>query len=87
VPVPDTGTETTTEVCEDTGSIPQTEWGQDADGYIAIEHGGDGCDDRSPSSHPGAREQCDPWDHDCDGQPLAPGVCADSVPIDDAASF
>lgn len=49
--------------------------GTDADGDgVSVEEGD--CDDANPSVHPGAEEWCDPLDHDCDGEPLAPGVCA-----------
>jgi len=33
------------------------------------------CDDQDPWTHPWAAEWCDPVDHDCDGEPLAEGVC------------
>jgi len=64
-------------------------WGDDADqdGFVSVEHGGDDCDDRRATAHPGAPERCDPWDHDCDGSPLAPGVCSEAVEPAEAASF
>ena len=59
---------------------------QDGDGYLAIEVGGDDCDDRRDSAYPGAPEVCDPFDHDCDGEPLEPGVCATPPTVGQAAS-
>ncbi len=47
----------------------------DADGFVASTCGGDDCHDGDESIHPGATELCDPVDHDCDGEALAPGVC------------
>ena len=38
---------------------------RDGDGYGEL--GGD-CDDNDPARHPGATEQCDDIDHDCDGK-------------------
>ncbi|MES2639171.1 MAG: MopE-related protein [Myxococcota bacterium] len=49
---------------------------QDGDGHSAIARGGDDCDDTMRTVYPGATEQCDPVDHDCDGDPLPAGVCA-----------
>lgn len=48
----------------------------DGDGHATRDDGGDDCDDHDPTSYPGAEEWCDPVDHDCDGEALAPGVCA-----------
>lgn len=49
--------------------------GTDADGDGVSLEAGD-CDDAHPWVYPGAEEWCDPVDHDCDGEPLASGVCA-----------
>ncbi|MDI3286895.1 putative metal-binding motif-containing protein [Polyangium sp. 15x6] len=49
----------------------------DGDGYAAATCGGSDCNDGDPSIHPGALEQCDGVDRNCDGknQPtLAPAV-------------
>ena len=59
---------------------------QDGDGYLAIEVGGDDCDDRRDSAYPGAPEVCDPYDHDCDGEPLEAGVCATPPTVAQSAS-
>jgi hypothetical protein len=38
----------------------------DGDGYFAIAAGGDDCNDTDPNTYPGASEQCDGKDNDCD---------------------
>lgn len=38
----------------------------DGDGYIAADDGGDDCDDTDPQTYPGAPEECDGEDDDCD---------------------
>ena len=50
----------------------------DADGWFTP----DDCDDQNPYTFPGAVEWCDPQDHDCDGAPLAEGVCAKTQKIE-----
>ncbi len=52
----------------------------DGDGYIAVEHGGDDCDDAQAAVHPGADETCNDVDDDCDGD-------ADNDPIDGETFF
>lgn len=52
-----------------------TDW--DRDGYTV----GEDCDDTNPYVHPGAEEFCDNVDQDCDGEPLAAGVCATVAPM------
>ncbi len=44
----------------------------DRDGHFVTSCGGDDCDDRDASVFPGAAEQCDSIDHDCDGNPAPP---------------
>ena len=39
----------------------------DGDGYVDAAHGGDDCKDSDPMTHPGAVEECDGLDNDCDG--------------------
>ena len=39
------------------------------------------CNDYDPSTHPGALEECDPVDHDCDGEPITDD-CLDRVDAD-----
>jgi len=41
---------------------------EDGDGYIAVEKGGEDCNDQDPSIHPGADERCDGVDNNCDGE-------------------
>ena len=43
----------------------------DADGSPDSED----CAPEDPFTYPGAEEWCDLVDHDCDGEPLPPGVC------------
>ena len=58
-----------------------TDTATDADGDGWTDRGGD-CDDTRSDVHPGATEQCDARDWDCDGQALTPGLCAEPVPVD-----
>ncbi len=44
----------------------------DGDGYISDRAGGDDCNDGSATAYPGAPEQCNGRDDDCDGFPTAP---------------
>ncbi len=88
--VTDTGSDSAPQdTCWGEEVIERTAWGDDADGdgHLSLAAGGDDCDDRRPSTYPGAPERCDPWDHDCDGEPLAPGVCARVVTKEEAASW
>jgi len=50
----------------------------DGDGWPAQ----DDCDDNQPYTHPGGEEWCDTVDHDCDGEPLAEGVCGKTQKIE-----
>ncbi len=68
-PTLDTG-DTGADTAGDTGPV-----GTDADADGVSVEAGD-CDDGNPTVYPGAEEWCDPLDHDCDGEPLAAGVCA-----------
>ncbi len=68
-PTLDTG-DTGADTAGDTGPV-----GTDSDGDGVTVEGGD-CDDGNPWVYPGAEEWCDRLDHDCDGEPLAAGVCA-----------
>lgn len=47
----------------------------DEDGYSSDED----CNDANPYVYPGAKEYCDAVDQDCDGDPLALGVCSEPV--------
>jgi hypothetical protein len=47
----------------------------DGDGYGDVAAGGDDCDDGDPRTNPGAAEQCDYADRDCDGAVYEAGVC------------
>lgn len=39
----------------------------DGDGFASIETGGEDCDDADPAVNPGAIDDCDGYDTDCDG--------------------
>ena len=56
----------------DTAPPPRTD--ADGDGFFAEV---DDCDDTRADVHPGAAEGCDAVDADCDGEPLAVGVCGE----------
>ena len=49
----------------------------DGDGAWALDCGGDDCDDAAAGVHPGAVEQCNELDDDCDGLPGADEVDGD----------
>ncbi len=55
----------------DTGECVFTLIDEDGDGYASVTLGtcGDDCIDTRDDVHPGATEQCDGIDHDCDGDP------------------
>ena len=61
---PTTTTTTTTIPC----------WDIDGDGYEDEACGGTDCDDTDPNTHPGATEQCDLRDNDCDDR-IDEGLC------------
>ena len=50
---------------DDTGAFVSGD--ADGDGYVAVDQGGDDCDDANPDTHPGADEICNGLDDDCDG--------------------
>lgn len=62
--------DTAPDTAEDTAAV-----GTDSDGDGVSAEVGD-CDDGNPWVYPGAEERCDTLDHDCEGAPLAAGVCA-----------
>jgi hypothetical protein len=64
----DADTDADADADTDTGPVDA-----DGDGYPAAED----CDDADASVYPGAPERCDAVDHDCDGAPLAEGVCGE----------
>lgn len=48
--------------------VTEAAFDQDGDGYVAVEAGGDDCDDRNPGIFPGAPEVCgNGFDDSCDG--------------------
>jgi len=54
---------------------------RDGDGSFDPECGGDDCEPDDPWIGVGLQEWCDEVDHDCDGEPLAAGVCAEAQEI------
>ena len=55
----------------------------DGDGHVDVEEGGDDCDDGDPTVFPGAEEECDGIDNDCDGDSSDPGDDLDGDGIAD----
>lgn len=67
--------------CDDLVDWADTEcdcWDSDGDGFDDPACDGLDCDDEDPASYPGADEMCDGLDNDCDGDPGADEVDADS---------
>ncbi len=56
------------ELCVDGLCVAPCDRDADGDGYLAIDCGGTDCDDADPTVHPGAPEDCNGLDDDCDGQ-------------------
>ena len=69
--------------CDDSDCLADAECDQDGDGdgHLAIEFGGDDCNDGNPAIYPGHPEICDGFDNDCNGQADDddPGVDPDSL--------
>ncbi len=80
----DSDTSTQIDSCDENGSLGE---GSDADGdgFIALEEGGDDCDDTRDNVYPGAPDPCDDLDQDCDGDPVPPGSCGEAGDIAAAA--
>ncbi len=55
------------EICIQGTCVRASDADTDGDGYVAVEYGGDDCDDNDASVNPGAAEACDGIDNDCDG--------------------
>jgi hypothetical protein len=70
--------------------VGQGDWDRandrDGDGFLADINGGDDCDDGDAAIHPGADEQCNGRDDDCDGETDEDPVSA-WYPDDDGDSF
>ena len=74
---PDTGD--TTDPGTDVPDVPCDQRDADSDGVNAC----DDCDDTRPEAFPGAPEQCNGLDDDCDGEPLADEVDGDEDGLPD----
>lgn len=80
----DTGDTGETGETGDTGETGETGVADaDGDGFAAPED----CDDGDARVFPGAPERCDPVDQDCDGAPLAEGVCGEEQDAGDVSEI
>lgn len=70
---------------DDSGESGAPPLDADMDGFASVESGGTDCDDDDARTFPGAAEQCDYADRDCDGELLPPDGCVGVPEMDDVA--
>lgn len=69
----------------DSGDSGTTPIDGDGDGWASVESGGSDCDDTDPRTFPGAVEQCDYADRDCDGDVLPEAGCVEVPDVEAVA--